>query len=288
MEYSQSQLITADIGDLRLMFSGNSPLREIIANEESYIHSHNYYELHYVVSGSYRLISDKKTELHEGDAALIPPGILHATDGSRHERLVLSMSLLHGEKASSGFSEYRYYKVILGTLHEPMFFHSEEIGAYFDSVMKLYNNEMSVHKQKIILSMMFLHLSEHIVKLNEPHVDKLMTGEVNSDAQRRWLIEYYISCNYAGACSIDGLCAQLNLCRRQTTRIIKRLFGENYQTLVIRRRMEAAEILIRRTDMPFHEIAGKVGYESYAGFYLAVKNRFGSTPEELREEANQE
>jgi AraC-like DNA-binding protein len=110
-----------------------------------------------------------------------------------------------------------------------------------------------------------------------------MSGDFRSDSDRRWLIENYISSNYAVAGSIDGLCAQLNLCRRQTDRLIKRLFGESYQTLVGRRRMEAAELLIRRTDIAFRDIATRVGYESYAGFYLAIKKHFGKTPEELRE-----
>ena len=69
----------------------------------------------------------------------------------------------------------------------------------------------------------------------------------------------------------------------ETDRLIKRLFGESYQTLVGRRRMEAAELLIRRTDIAFRDIATRVGYESYAGFYLAIKKHFGKTPEELRE-----
>lgn len=284
MEFAPSQLITTDIGDLRVIFSGNSPLRETFADKGSYIHSHKHYELHYTLSGSFRLMTEQTREIHPGDIVLVPPGLLHATSESRHKRLVLSLSLLRGEKQNRSFSEYQYYSMIFGTLREPLIFQSEEIGAYLDSMMKLYANEMSLHKQKIILSMLFLRVAEHIVTLNEPPVDKLMSGDIRSDADRRWLIENYINTNYAAANSIDGLCAQLNLCRRQTDRMIRRLFAESYQTLIVRRRMEAAELLIRRTDLPFLGIAEKVGYESYAGFYLAVKNHFGKTPEELREE----
>lgn len=284
MEFAPSQLITTDIGDLRVMFSGNIPLRETFADKGSYIHSHKYYELHYTLSGSFRLMTEQTREIHPGDIVLVPPGLLHATSESRHKRLVLSLSLLRGEKQNHSFSEYQYYSMIFGTLHEPLIFQSQEIGTYLDSMMKLYANEMSLHKQKIILSMLFLRVAEHIVTLNEPPVDKLMSGDIRSDADRRWLIENYVNTNYAVAGSIDGLCAQLNLCRRQADRIIKRLFGESYRTLIGRRRMEAAELLIRRTDLPFLDIAKRVGYESYAGFYLAIKHHFGKTPEALREE----
>lgn len=286
MEFVPSQLITTDIGDLRVMFSGNSPLREVFADKGSHIHSHKHYELHYILSGSFRLMTEQTREIHPGDIILIPPGLLHATSESRHKRLVLTLSLLLGEKQNRSFSEYQYYSMIFGTLREPLIFQSKEIGMYLDSLMKLYANEMSLHKQKIILSMLFLRIADHIVTLNEPPVDKLMSGDCLSDSDRRFLIENYISSNYAVAGSIDGLCAQLNLCRRQTDRTIKRLFGESYRTLIGRRRMETAELLIRRTDMAFRDIAERVGYESYAGFYLAVKNHFGKTPEALREETS--
>lgn len=287
MEPAQSQLITADIGDLRTMFTGNLPLREVFADKESYIHFHRHFEFHYTLSGSFRLMSEKPYELHPGDMVLIPPGVLHATSASPHKRLVLGLSLNRGDRQNRTFSEYQYYSMIFSTLHEPLIFQSEEIATYLDSMMKLYANEISVHKQKIILSMLFLRLAEHIVTLKEPPVDKLMSGDIRSDSDRRWLIENYLSSNYAVPNSIDGLCAQLNLCRRQTDRTIKRLFGVSYQTLIGRRRMEAAELLIRRTAMPFLDIAERIGYESYAGFYLAIKNHFGKTPEELREETSE-
>jgi AraC-like DNA-binding protein/quercetin dioxygenase-like cupin family protein len=284
MAVASSELITTDIGDLKVIFSGNHPLREVFADKGSYIHSHKHYELHYILSGSFRLMTEQTWEIHPGDIILIPPGLLHATSESKHKRLVLTLSLLLGEKQNHSFSEYQYYSMLFGTLREPLIFQSEEIGTYLDSLMNLYANEISLHKRKIILSMLFLRIAEHIVTLYEPPVDKLMSGDFRSDSDRRWLIENYISSNYAVAGSIDGLCIQLNLCRRQTDRMIKRLFGESYQTLIGRRRMEAAELLIRRTDIAFRDIAARVGYESYAGFYLAVKNHFGKTPAQLREE----
>ncbi len=282
MGQNKLQHITIDIGDLRVMFSGGNKLLEIITNEESYIHSHNNYELHYSLSGNYQLITDKLRIVTPGNITLIPPGVLHTVPEGTHKRLVLMISLLRGEKQRRSFSEYQYYSTVFAALNDAIFFKSEEIGAYLDTMMNLYVNEMSVHKLKIIFSMMFLRLAEHIVKSKEPSVNKLTASDIQSAADRRCLIENYISSNFATSGTIDGLCEHLNLCRRQTDRTVKRLFGESYQKLIIQKRMEVAEILIGRTNMPFTEISKRVGYDSYAGFYSAIKKFFCKTPEELR------
>ncbi|MBQ8509455.1 MAG: helix-turn-helix domain-containing protein [Clostridia bacterium] len=290
MDKVQMQYITADIGDMRVMFSGRFPLRTVFADKESHIHSHKHFELHYTMSGSFQLNAGQTTAitLNPGDILLIPPGMLHATSRSIHQRMVFSFSLLKGEKQNRGFSEYQYYNVLLGTVHEPLIFRSTEVDSCMSSLMALYDNEISVHKQQILLSMLFLRLSEHIAALKEPPVDKPTSGSLLSDSDRRWLIENYANSYYMQPNSIDGLCEQLGLCRRQTDRTVQRLFGESYQSLVRKRRMDAAGLLIRHTELPFSEIASELGYESYTGFYLAVRNYFGLTPEVIREQEKSE
>ena len=81
---------------------------------------------------------------------------------------------------------------------------------------------------------------------------------------------------------------QLNLSRRQTDRTVQRLFGESYQSLIKTRRLQQAKLLIQQSDMPFTEIAEKVGYHSYTGFYLALKNHFEQSPDELRNTTQRE
>ena len=73
MAVASSELITTDIGDLKVIFSGNHPLREVFADKGSYIHSHKHYELHYILSGSFRLMTEQTWEIHPGDIILIPP-----------------------------------------------------------------------------------------------------------------------------------------------------------------------------------------------------------------------
>lgn len=285
MEFkAQKQFIPLHIGDMNVVFSGNFPLREVkdYDNKDSYLHSHHNFELHYVTSGNYNIIAEKSYALHTGDIVLIPPEFPHASSNVENRRLVLELFLLKNEEAASNFSEYEHYVDLFGTLKQPLVFRSENAEVCLKSLMQLYDNDFFVHKQKILLSMLFLHISEHITTPKPIPTDKLLSGYIQSDDERRLIIENYINSYYAHPNSIDELCQQLSLSRRQIDRTTTKLFGESYQSLILKRRMNVALLMIKKTDMPFLEIAQDVGYESYAGFYLAVKKFFGKSPEELR------
>ena len=276
------QNIPVEIGDMRVVFSGRLPLRDVFKDEGSYIHSHTCFELHCIISGSFSLVSGKTWTLNPGDIVLIPPGVVHATSKNRHRRLVMTMAISRNENSGGRFSEYDYYASLLGTLTEPHIFRSPVAAECFERLAALYDNETSLHKRKIFLSMLFLQIAESIRSLKEPPIDKQMEKAAMSDEERRLMIENHIGNFYAVPDSINALCEQLGLCRRQVDRIVRRLFGESYYSLVKHQKMDMAELLIRQSDLSFDEIARQMGYESYAGFYLAVKQYFGISPEELR------
>ena len=61
-------------------------------------------------------------------------------------------------------------------------------------------------------------------------------------------------------------------------------FKKDYKTIIIRRRMELAEIYLQDADKALEEIAWLVGYRSYSGFQLCFKRHFGKTPSQFRKE----
>ncbi len=282
MTFNNFQMIPADIGNLRLIITGQIPFGKMFGGDISLIHSHPHYELHYVVSGCLRFQSEEDLELEAGELLLIPPGCRHGCDDGTSRRLVFSIALTEGAGQSGSFSEYRYYRELFSRLKEPFRFRSEPAAAILEELMQLHGNEMSFHKMQILLAHFFIRMAECIRSLQEPQIDRPLAGAAMSDEERRWYIRNYIDINYAKAGAIDTLAEQMNLCRRQTDRVIRRLFGESAQTLIRRRRMEAAALMLTDSDIGLGEIARRVGYESYTGFYWAVREAFGCTPEELR------
>jgi two-component system response regulator YesN len=100
--------------------------------------------------------------------------------------------------------------------------------------------------------------------------------------QQKWLIEEYISNFFHFSDGLSGLASQLYLSERQTRRIVKQFFGEEYKTLIIKQRMETAQILLKTSNLSLDQIAEKVGYKSYSGFHMAFVKAFGVTPGDYR------
>ena len=95
---------------------------------------------------------------------------------------------------------------------------------------------------------------------------------------QKWIIEEYIEQHFADDLGIAGLAKELFLSQRQTATLVKHFLGEDYKRIIIRRRMELAQILLQRKELSLEEVAWQTGYRSYSGFQLCFKKHFGVTP----------
>ncbi|MBR7165454.1 MAG: helix-turn-helix transcriptional regulator [Clostridia bacterium] len=103
--------------------------------------------------------------------------------------------------------------------------------------------------------------------------------------RQRWLIEEHIGTRYHAPDGLAGLAKKLFLSQRQTRKLVRQFFGEDYKTLIIRQRMEMAQILLEERENTLEEVAESVGYRSYSGFHLAFVRTFGQSPGEYRRAA---
>ena len=104
-------------------------------------------------------------------------------------------------------------------------------------------------------------------------------GNENSFRQRK-LIEEFFQTRYCEDVGIDSLARSLCLSVPQTHRVVKKIFGESFQKILVKQRMEHACMLIKQKTFSLTEIAYRCGYTSYNGFLSAFKNYMGKTPKE--------
>ena len=100
----------------------------------------------------------------------------------------------------------------------------------------------------------------------------LYTTRQNDDYA--YLIHEYIEQNYHRPLRLADLASALHLSERQTQRIVRRLFGVSFSSLLASHRASVAERLAT-TDMSWAEIAEYVGYETYSGFRRAFLRHSG-------------
>jgi two-component system response regulator YesN len=138
-------------------------------------------------------------------------------------------------------------------------------------------------RQGMLMMSIVLQLCSSVIGTMQP------TTQENSHALRqKWVIEEYIERHFADSMGLEGLADALFLSQRQTRTLVQRFLGEDYKSIIIRRRMELAAFYLEEGIKSLEEIAALVGYNSYSGFQLCFKRYFGMSPSEKRRKLQEE
>ncbi|MBQ6823532.1 MAG: AraC family transcriptional regulator [Clostridia bacterium] len=86
---------------------------------------------------------------------------------------------------------------------------------------------------------------------------------------RAYLIAEFFSDRYHLDITLGDLAAALSLSEKQTERLLRQYTGNTFRGELTRYRMEAARRLMQNENLTLTEIAEKVGYRSYSGFWKA-------------------
>lgn len=278
--------MAVDIGDLRVNFLGNAEFLSVKDAGESPLHIHAVHEFQYVYSGVLHEVIDEERmlDVQEKYVLFIPPNILHRNSAGTCRRLAMAITMQQIDTGTEydDFSEFAYYCGLMGKVREPVIFRDAEILECAEQLVVLADTNQNIHKKKLLLARLFVRLAECINLLNAMPEQSCSIQRGGIDDRQYYLIEQYINTKYAQKTSADEIAELLHVSRRQADRIVKRIFGKTYAALIQERRMSIAQTMIQKTDMCCTKIAEKIGYCTYTGFYVAFKEYFKCTPEEMR------
>jgi len=244
-------------------------------------HKHYFMEFHGIFDGSEIVtlpLENREIRLLPGQILMLPSGVYHGvtTRGGEVERLCFNF------KAECEGKERSRILELFQNLREAVVFDDHTAAVMLDRCRQLRHQQsgsITDIQQGVILLGVILELFS---SLPDP---QMLTGLENPRAQRqKWIIEDYIERHFTDNSGIDGLAQSLFLSERQTRFLVKQFMGEDFKQIIIRRRMELAEIFLRDETKSLEDIAQQVGYRSYSGFNLAFKRQFGVTPRERRKE----
>lgn len=275
MEFIFTTTVDNAICHIRSYQTGIDPA-EVVSQRP---HKHFYMEFHCVFSGEEIVtLPDSKQSilLKPGSILLLPRGIYHGATTSEKtvERLCFNLSI---ENAATENSELAK---ICRQITSPSLTEDDQVYAYLlqcRQLRKAPTSSLSHTRQGILLLNAILSMLDILSPTFEHQHEE-------ADNRQRWIIEEYIEHHFADDSGLEGLAAELYLSTRQARRLVQKFLGEDYKTIIIRRRMELAEIYLQDADKALEEIAWLVGYRSYSGFQLCFKRHFGKTPSQFRKE----
>lgn len=240
-------------------------------------HKHYFMEFHCMFSGSetvYLPQNNQTITLRKGQILVIPGGVYHGitTESGTVERLCFNFSAEPGERADGHILE------LFRAMEEVLIFADPQASELARYCSRLDDEEaLGRIRQGGLLLNVALELLSRTDRARE-----LTVRDQSNSKKQKWVIEEYIEDHYTDDAGIEGLAKALYLSERQTRKLVRRFLGEDYKSIIIRRRMELADIYLQDPEKTLEEIAWQVGYRSYSGFQLSFKRFFGTTPSDRR------
>lgn len=254
------------------------------SNITQFSHNHAFWEIHFILNGSATMRVQKNTyEVQENNIFIIPKN--HAHFCEKHSPdfqfcafcFQLSYGLNSPEKK---VGEYGYFTELFHLKEACVLPMHEEERRLIENILSLRNDfsVYAVNKINIQTTNLFLEIAKKIDEHKNLLLSSVYTSLREENSLRKYKAENFILSHYEQPFTIEDLANFLALSVRQTSRFIKEAFGLTFKEFVCKQRMQHAQTLIERGEMPLCKIANAVGYTSYNGFVSAYKKQFGNLP----------
>lgn len=239
------------------------------------IHQHATYEIFLVLTGSLTVTDVEGSRVYSRCAVLIPPGYDHYTTSQVKEGCCFYFAIVPEEKAAGSRYEQLHRQLSRGVTVLPL----EGSGAFY-AARFIETGGLNGERVAPLLQLLLLELFEKLA----PAAQKEAEGEKRSKYIH--IIEHAIVRNISWdgqeKLTLQSLAKELCLCPRQVTRVIRKEYGCTLSELVNRRRLTAACMLLKHTDLSIGKIAESVGYAYENYFFSLFKKTYGISPMQYR------
>ena len=292
----KNSIITCSLGNITISVALQGFLQSFFKSD-SLIHAHANYEFHILLRGHAQFETDEKTiVLMQNDAVVLFPNVFHRFSSQSKDSAILSFSFSVSENTRK--TENQYYSRIFSSQSEPLDFlvikQNLELSENIQKVStKVYSDKLFAYEEMqalflLIFVQIFSCLTEKEWERSEnlPEKELILRGKENKYEEydaRIAMIEEYFNDYYMENISLKELSTLMYLSEKQTDRIIRKAFGNGFQQHLSMIRLKRAQKFLRDSDMEIKQVAECCGYQSYNGFYLAFKKKFGDTPQEYRQ-----
>jgi AraC-like DNA-binding protein len=259
------------------------------------LHTHDYIELAYIVSGTFhQKILGKDITFHSGEFCLIDKNCLHQDDLKNKDAVILFLGI-----ANDMFGEIMNENV---TTHKIISFLQTALMKQKDLQQYLHfkpENEAAVTDASNALSMLLSELAHHdvgshyICKGLLLRIFRILSTQYafslskEQRATMSWVIFDEVSeymHRYYAHMSIHDLVVQFHFQEDYFNRLIKNKTGITYSGYIQSIRLEKAKQLLQTTSMTVDAVAEAVGYHNKGYFYKIFTTNTGRTPMQFRKE----
>ena len=255
-------------------------------------HSHDFFEINYVVEGRcYEYIGDKLYTLEAGDFLMMPAGVEHCFYSNKDTvafNVIIRMEYINSmERELFSVSPQNFLTKILKSDSFIIFRSGEDYMLrslfkwLYDIGYKVYDNYgLDVMTNEKVVKLMF---SEIALRYSENAFEYESSSFAKKSAETDKDIMLYVSENIANI-SLESLANEFGYSTKGMCKKLMKITGKSYTDYVSQIRISKSVGLLLRTDYPIAKIAELVGFKSSEYFCRFFKKANGNTPSDYRKE----
>lgn len=260
------------------------------SREELPEHTHNYFEIIYVLSGTcVHSVNGNMETLQAGDLCILPPPTQHMQFKDSNS---LSAKLLI-------LPDY-FIRICPGILQR-----TDALATFLTNCIYSQNNEqyLLIHtEQNLSVRNAILEIGKEALK-DDSYSDLITSGlfmslliRLNRDYQvnlksvpSRNIVHEIMTIlrNEYATITLESLAQRLHYSVPYCSKYIKKLFGCNFSYLLRCSRFQIAEEYLSKSTLTINQISKMIGYENPENFMRSFKNHYHMTPTQFREQSNQ-
>lgn len=259
--------------------------------EQPHLHSHNGYEIYFVLqgSGSY-LVGDRLFPLHAGSLTVIHPNVLHRPyhgHSPEFHRYVLSLDesylkRLHDMCQSSDLSIAR----MLAESHSDAshYFLTPQQLLTMQGIFEQLEQKLKARTPLYELAVL-KSISEFFLELLGLQMDAAAQDTKRDDPQLISDVLAYLIGHYQESILIEDLLLRFPISRSQLFTLFKETTGTTIGQFLTEYRLNHAKRLLTESDRTVTDIASATGFGDISHFFHVFKKETGITPKQYRVEA---
>lgn len=227
-------------------------------------HSHDYYQLIFVISGTMRVIIGQEVwNVGPGQVHVLPPRMSHALESGGYIQLGVD---IHADSAVRGLAS-----LLADYVPQPAVIDCPEVLPDIEELIDkcALGNRISVAR---VISL----LDTVVIKCLEAHT---RTGTERFDAK----LSHYVNVHLAEKFTLEEVAKAFHMSVPHLERLARKHFSSSVIELRNQRRLTLSKTLLVSTQLSIAEIAERVGYPDPAHFSSFFRKRMRMAPSRYRQ-----
>ncbi len=255
-------------------------------------HIHNFIELNYIYSGKCtQIINGKKVTLKKGQICLIDTAVPHSIEDTGIDDIIINLLVnkdyFTKQLSRENFDEGIVLDFVLTALSDK---HSHDQYIVFknslDTQIRLTIQEMLLENFSSLIGNQ--RIIENLIAILFTLLVRDFDYETNktSTTGKEQILEilHYIEENYMNV-TLSNLAKIFNYTPAYLSSLIRKETSKNFSQLVIDKKLERANFLVKHTAKPITLCASEAGFTNITFFYKKYQERYGSKPSNERKSA---